>query len=98
MAFRLVLFFLGDPWREATVSADGVDVQSTSSQPVAVGDGYHSSDLLTRNTHVNATIKKVQSEGLAGMKAWLADWTPTDSNRELDRAAYRRKYPVRRDE
>ena len=98
MAFRLVLFFLGDPWREATVSADGVDVQSTPSQPVAVGDGYHYSDLLTRNAPVDATIKKVQSEGLASMKAWLADWTPTSSKRELDRATYRRKYPVRRDE
>ncbi|KAJ6616277.1 peptidase S28 [Mycena sp. CBHHK59/15] len=42
------LFFANgqrDPWRYATVSAPGVAVQSTPSQPIAEGAGYHCADL-----------------------------------------------------
>ncbi|KAF7364825.1 Peptidase S28 [Mycena venus] len=44
------LFFANgerDPWRYATVSAPGVTVKSTPSQPIAVGEGYHCGDLRT---------------------------------------------------
>lgn len=35
----------GDPWRYATVSAPGVILKSTPSQPIAVGEGFHAADL-----------------------------------------------------
>ncbi|KAH9947174.1 peptidase S28 [Amylocystis lapponica] len=73
------LFFangLSDPWLEATVSANGTDFQSTSTQPIAVGNGFHTSDMIMVNGVVDATVAAVQAQGLAAMKAWLADWTP----------------------
>ncbi|THH17760.1 hypothetical protein EW146_g3119 [Bondarzewia mesenterica] len=74
------LFFANgqrDPWREATVSADGLYVPSTASQPIAVGDGYHCSDLKSAAGEVDATVKKVQDEALQSIHAWLADWSPS---------------------
>ncbi|KAI0959110.1 hypothetical protein AcW1_004037 [Taiwanofungus camphoratus] len=73
------LFFANgkrDPWRDATVSADGTSFPSTSSQPIAVGDGFHCSDLLTDNGRVDATVAAVQRQALSAMKGWLAEWTP----------------------
>ena len=92
------MFIVGDPWREATLSADGVNVQSTSSQVVAVSDGFHCSDLLTRNARVDDTILEVHTQALASMKTWLADWTPTSSKRELDGTVYKRSYAIKREE
>ncbi|KAF7292899.1 putative extracellular serine carboxypeptidase [Mycena indigotica] len=43
------LFFANgerDSWLYATMSAPGVTIQSTPSQPIAVGPGYHCSDIL----------------------------------------------------
>ncbi|KAI0938023.1 hypothetical protein AcV7_003333 [Taiwanofungus camphoratus] len=74
------LFFANgkrDPWREATVSADGTHFPSTSWQPIAVGDGFHCSDLLTDNADVDETVLAVQQQGLAAMKEWLAEWQPS---------------------
>lgn len=68
---------IGDPWREATVSADGTHFPSTSWQPIAVGDGFHCSDLLTDNADVDETVLAVQQQGLAAMKEWLAEWQPS---------------------
>ncbi|EPQ59204.1 peptidase S28 [Gloeophyllum trabeum ATCC 11539] len=71
------LFFANgqrDPWREATVSADGVYVPSTPTQPIAVGDGYHCSDLIVANAEVDATVMNVQNEALGYMKTWLSQW------------------------
>ncbi|CCL98275.1 uncharacterized protein FIBRA_00269 [Fibroporia radiculosa] len=68
------LFFangLRDPWREATVSADGLGRSSTPWQPIVEGDGFHCSDLLTGNAEVDSTIATVQADGLAAMAAWL---------------------------
>jgi len=76
------LFFANgqrDPWREATVSADGLFHPSTPWQPIAEGNGYHCSDLLTENAEVDATVAAVQAEGLAAMKVWLAGWEPASS-------------------
>lgn len=67
----------GDPWRDATVSADGQHFQSTPTQPIAEGDGFHCSDLLTSAGVVDSTIAAVQAQGLATMKTWLAAWRPT---------------------
>ncbi|KAG6815466.1 hypothetical protein H0H93_009739, partial [Arthromyces matolae] len=70
------LFFangLRDPWREATVSSDSVSVPSTDSQPIAVSDGFHCSDLLAASA-VDATVHAVQQKGLQYMALWLAAW------------------------
>ncbi|KAG9309934.1 peptidase S28 [Chiua virens] len=69
------LFFangLRDPWREATVSADGLNKPNTTTQPIYEGDGFHCSDLLTENGVVDATVYEVQQAGLEYMKMWLA--------------------------
>ncbi|KAH9942562.1 peptidase S28 [Amylocystis lapponica] len=72
------LFFangLSDPWLEATVSANGTNFKSTSTQPIAVTDAGHASDLLMWNS-INPSVTAAQNQGLAAMKAWLADWKP----------------------
>ncbi|KAG2053444.1 hypothetical protein BDR06DRAFT_982770 [Suillus hirtellus] len=74
------LFFangLRDPWREATVSADGLYKANTTSMPIYEGDGFHCSDLITENGVVDPTIAVVQAAGLMYMKEWLAEWTPS---------------------
>ncbi|EJD01632.1 uncharacterized protein FOMMEDRAFT_111593 [Fomitiporia mediterranea MF3/22] len=71
------LFFANgkrDPWRDATVSSDFHTRQSTSSQPIAVGDGFHCSDLSAAAGMVDDTIASVQKEALAKMRGWLATW------------------------
>ncbi|PBK97921.1 hypothetical protein ARMGADRAFT_1076366 [Armillaria gallica] len=73
------LFFangIRDPWREATVSAQTVDVPSTASQPIGLGDGFHCSDLSTANGVIDPTIAAVQSRALGSMHTWLQEWTP----------------------
>ncbi|KAF8180113.1 serine carboxypeptidase S28-domain-containing protein [Pholiota molesta] len=72
------LFFANgvrDPWRDATLSADGLNVKSTPSQPIGEGDGFHCSDLLT-SSNIDPTVLAVQNEGLASMKTWIAAWKP----------------------
>jgi hypothetical protein len=69
--------FTGDPWREATVSANGSPTSSTASQPIAISDGYHCSDLISRFGTADSTVLAVQQQGLAYMKTWLADFKPT---------------------
>ena len=74
------LFFANgqrDPWREATVSADGLNIESTERQTIAVSDGFHCSDLSTATGNVDATVKAVQQKALASIHRWLAeDVTP----------------------
>ncbi|KAJ6560457.1 serine carboxypeptidase S28-domain-containing protein [Mycena capillaripes] len=64
----------GDPWRYATVSAPGVILKSTPSQPIAVTEGFHAGDLLTREGAANPSIAAVQAQALASMKTWIAAW------------------------
>ena len=74
------LFFangLRDPWREATVSADGLFKPSTPSMPIYEGDGFHCSDLITQNGIDDPTIATVQYAGLTYMHEWLAQWEPS---------------------
>ncbi|KAG2085941.1 peptidase S28 [Suillus discolor] len=74
------LFFangLRDPWRGGTVSADGLNKPNTTSMPIYMSDGFHCSDLLTRNGMLDPTIAVVQEAGLGYMKEWLAEWTPS---------------------
>lgn len=67
----------GDPWRESTVSADGATTRSTNEQPIAVGDGFHCSDLITENGSVDPTVLAVQQRSLTFMKTWLEGFKPT---------------------
>ncbi|KII94870.1 hypothetical protein PLICRDRAFT_195043 [Plicaturopsis crispa FD-325 SS-3] len=64
-----------DPWRDATLSADNQTIPSTSLQTIAVGDGFHCSDLSTESGAIDKTILAVQTEALAKMKEWLATWS-----------------------
>jgi len=71
------LFFANgkrDPWRDATVSSDFHTRQSTSTQPIAEGDGFHTSDLLTANGVVDATVLAVQKQALATFRTWVSQW------------------------
>lgn len=67
---------LGDPWREATMSAARAAVESSADQPIMLGDGFHCSDLKLINGQVDPTVRAVQVSALAYMKTWLAEWTP----------------------
>ena len=62
----------GDPWREATVSADGLNKANTSTQPIYESDGFHCSDMDTQNGIVDETVYAVQIAALEYMKMWLA--------------------------
>ncbi|KAF7792825.1 hypothetical protein EIP86_003925 [Pleurotus ostreatoroseus] len=62
-----------DPWRDATVSADGGTSGNTSSLSIGVSDGFHCSDLVTQNGLVDDTVLKVQQQGLFQIKTWLQD-------------------------
>ena len=77
LTLPLPFFFIGDPWRDATVSSDFHMRQSTSEQPIAIGDGFHCSDLITSSGTVDATILAVQQKALTAMHAWLATWEPS---------------------
>ncbi|KAF9556834.1 hypothetical protein CPC08DRAFT_74264 [Agrocybe pediades] len=73
------LFFangIRDPWKDATVSAAGINVPSTDSQPIGLGDGFHCSDLSTSGA-IDPTILAVQKKALGYMKKWLATWKPS---------------------
>ncbi|KIK54084.1 hypothetical protein GYMLUDRAFT_232374 [Collybiopsis luxurians FD-317 M1] len=72
-----------DPWRGVTVSADGVDRASTDLQPIAISDGFHTSDLLTTNGKVDHTVLAVQTQALSYMKTWLAERTLPSYKREV---------------
>lgn len=63
-----------DPWREATLSAQGLNVQSTDEMPIGLSDGFHCSDLSTTTGAVDATVGTVQASALASMSTWLKEW------------------------
>lgn len=74
------LFFangIRDPWRDATVSADGLFIPSTPQQPIKVGDGFHCTDMGTSSGLADPTVGAVQTAALAAMKGWLAQWKPS---------------------
>lgn len=67
----------GDPWREATTSATLSPTSSTPSQPIAISDGFHCSDLITANAKVDGTVLGVQTQALAAMAGWLEGFEPS---------------------
>lgn len=71
------LFFANgkrDPWREVTVSSDFYNRKSTDLQPIAVSDGFHCSDLLTRFGAADKTVYDVQQLAIAYFTKWVKDW------------------------
>lgn len=50
--------------------------QSTDDQPIAIGDGFHCSDLSAAAGMVDETIAAVQKEALKDIGAWLSEWIP----------------------
>ncbi|KAI0029920.1 peptidase S28 [Vararia minispora EC-137] len=64
-----------DPWRDATVSADGIAPAHISATHIGVHDGVHVVDLVTAN-NIDPTVRAVQEQGLALVKGWLAGATP----------------------
>jgi len=74
------LFFangLRDPWRDATVSADGLYKPSTPRMPIHEGGGFHCSDMDTESGIDDPTIAAVQETALEYMAEWLAEWRPS---------------------
>ncbi|KAI0065544.1 peptidase S28 [Artomyces pyxidatus] len=86
------LFFANgkqDPWLWSTVSSPLVSVASTAQQPIAVGNGYHCSDLLMYSGVADPTVAAVQKAGLGYIKGWLAEWKPASPKRDhAKRGAY----------
>lgn len=74
---------LGDPWKDATISATRINVKSTPQQPIAVSDGFHCSDLGTASGVADSTVRAVQLQALASMKSWLATWKANPKPREV---------------
>lgn len=68
-----------DPWLQATLSADGLDVQNTSDRIVMLSDGFHISDLYTANGVVDASVARVQQAGMEALARWVSEWKPTPS-------------------
>lgn len=68
--------------------------------PIAVGDGYHCSDLLTANAVVDGTVLGVQQEALGYIRTWLGEWNSTSGNATkrgefMERGElYKRRWPV----
>ncbi|KAJ8495909.1 hypothetical protein ONZ45_g12654 [Pleurotus djamor] len=75
------IFFVNgerDPWLDATMSATGLEVESTELQPIALSEGFHCSDLSARSA-INPSIAAVQKQALASMKTWLSTFVPDQS-------------------
>ncbi|KAI0628443.1 peptidase S28 [Trametes polyzona] len=68
---------INDPWREATVAADGSTNTGSEMQPHLLSDGFHCSDLLTSEGDASAKVKSVQDTALTYLEKWLAEWTPS---------------------
>lgn len=87
-AYRSVI--ADDPWRDATTSADGVIPPHIPQSHIGLHDGFHTSDLLTRND-VDATVVDVQQKGLAFIKETLSAWKPPKARRGWREATVKRE-------
>ncbi|KAJ7596440.1 serine carboxypeptidase S28-domain-containing protein [Mycena floridula] len=73
------LFFANafrDPWRDATISAEGRNTPSTATQPIFLSDGFHCSDLGVKNALVDPTVANVQTQALKFMAQWVPQYKP----------------------
>ena len=55
------------------MSADGINRQSTDTQPIAISDGFHCSDLRTNNA-IDPTVKAVQDLANQYFTKWHGEW------------------------
>ncbi|KAJ8474948.1 hypothetical protein ONZ51_g6894 [Trametes cubensis] len=74
-----VVFLNGrrDPWREATVAADGTTNPGSELQPHLLGDGYHTGDTIIAEGLANPSVRAAQQQALQYIGKWLADWKPS---------------------
>ncbi len=75
-SLRHPFYIAGDPWREATVAADGASFPKNDLQPHLLSDGFHCSDMLASEGKSKA-VKEVQDEAVEYMTKWYADWKKT---------------------
>jgi hypothetical protein len=83
--FTPPIFDIGDPWLDATVSSTFHQRESTPSQPIAIGGGYHCSDLSIANGKADPSVAAVQQEGLSKIAEWLPEFQPKLEKREVGR-------------
>ncbi len=64
--------------------------------PIAVGDGFHCSDLITSSGTVDSTVRAVQVKALGFMKEWLSTFKPkkTHARREEATPTQRIRKPI----
>ncbi|KAI9056848.1 peptidase S28 [Trametes sanguinea] len=67
-----------DPWREATVAADGSTSKGWDLQPHLLEDGFHCNDLLVEES-ANPVTEAAQKQAIGYLRTWLADWKPSAS-------------------
>ncbi|KAI9056849.1 peptidase S28 [Trametes sanguinea] len=65
-----------DPWREATVAADGSTSKGWDLQPHLLEDGFHCNDLLVEES-ANPVTRGAQVQAIGYLRTWLADWKPS---------------------
>ncbi|TFK63556.1 hypothetical protein BDN72DRAFT_311679 [Pluteus cervinus] len=68
---------LGDPWRDATMSAEGLGNDSTPTELINLGDGFHCSDLRASTALYSAPIADIQKKALATFHTWVSEYKPT---------------------
>lgn len=58
--------YIDDPWRDATVSSDFHFRNSSETQPIAISNGFHCSDLrIAAVGYADQSVKNVQDLGVA---------------------------------
>ncbi|KAI1784395.1 serine carboxypeptidase S28-domain-containing protein [Ganoderma leucocontextum] len=66
-----------DPWKEATVAAEGSTNPGSDLQPHLLSDGFHCSDLVVRQGVASASVKSVQDTAVSYIAKWVSEWEPT---------------------
>ncbi|TFK66908.1 peptidase S28 [Pluteus cervinus] len=74
------IFFVNgqrDPWRDATMSAEGLGKESTPTQVINLGDGFHCSDISARAGVYSKPLADIQKKALATFHTWVSEYKPT---------------------
>ncbi|KZV68144.1 peptidase S28 [Peniophora sp. CONT] len=82
-----------DPWRAATMGAEGVTPPNIDPSNIGLSDGFHCSDLLTQAGTVDSSVLAVQQAGLTKISQWVKEFVPASKRRSVERDY---AYPVRR--
>ena len=73
----ICLHYTGDPWREATVAANGVSFPPNDMQPHLITDGFHCSDMKRSEGLLSPHVKAAQDAAVGYMVKWFKDWHPS---------------------